>query len=182
MKIFAETDRLILREIEETDIEGMFALDSDPEVHIFLGNNPVKSRDESKMIIDEIRNQYRDFGIGRWAVIDKQNGEFVGWSGLKFERTVRVEFDYYDLGYRLRKAYWGKGIATETSRLALAYGFGEMKLEEICGAAAPANTASNNVLQKAGLRFIQNFEYDGETQNWYAIKRSEWEQAQKMTD
>lgn len=78
MKIFAETERLILREILPTDIDGMLALDSDPEVHKYLGNKPISSRNQAAAIIEFIRQQYVDNGIGRWAIIDKKTNDFVG--------------------------------------------------------------------------------------------------------
>lgn len=84
MKIFAETERLILREILPTDIEGLFELDSDPEVHKYLGNKPVKDKKQIAEIINFIRQQYIDNGIGRWAIIDKETNHFMGWTGLKF--------------------------------------------------------------------------------------------------
>lgn len=84
MKIFAETERLILREILPSDIDGMFELDSDPEVHKYLGNKPVTTREQISDAINFIRQQYIDNGIGRWAIIDKKTNDFIGWTGLKF--------------------------------------------------------------------------------------------------
>ncbi|HET7116151.1 MAG TPA: GNAT family N-acetyltransferase [Hanamia sp.] len=76
MKIFAETERLILREILPTDVEGMYELDADPEVHKYLGNKPVTSREKTVDVINFIRQQYIDNGTGRWAIIDKKSNEF----------------------------------------------------------------------------------------------------------
>lgn len=106
MKIVAETERLILREILPTDIDGMFELDADPEVHKYLGNNPVTDKSDIVGAIDFIRQQYSEHGIGRWAIIDKQTNAFIGWTGLKFviELTNKHK-NYYDLGYRLIKKY-----------------------------------------------------------------------------
>ena len=83
MKSFIETERLILREMIASDDEGMFELDSNPEVHRFVGKKPVKHIDESRLMIENIRRQYADNGIGRWAVILKDTNEFIGWSGIK---------------------------------------------------------------------------------------------------
>ncbi len=113
MKIFVKTRRLILREIIEDDLIGLYELDSDPEVHRYLGNNPVQNIDQSKEIIKFIHQLYEETGIGRWAIIDRETKEFIGWSGLKYEKSLRKKFNYYDLGYRLRRKYWGKGIATK---------------------------------------------------------------------
>lgn len=138
-----ETNRFILREIAETDLEGIYELESDAEVHNYLGKKPIRNFEEAKSVIDYIRKQYKDEGIGRWAIIDKGTNEFVGWSGLKYEREVRQEMNYYDLGYRLKKKYWGQGIATETAFESLKYGFDELNLQEIFGGAHIENIASN---------------------------------------
>lgn len=82
MKIFAETERLILREILPTDVNGIYELESDPEVHKYLGNNPVSDINQIVDGINFIRQQYIDNGIGRWAIIDKKNNNFIGWTGL----------------------------------------------------------------------------------------------------
>lgn len=169
-----ETARFILRKPEERDVQGFFDLDADPEVHRYLGNNPIKTLDEAYGTIAYIRNQHEQYGIGRWAVIDKKTQDFVGWSGLKYETTVRTDMDYYDLGYRLRKKYWRKGIATETSLAALDFGFNTLKISEIFAGAHVDNKGSNKVLQKAGLHFIEVFEFDGDPHNWYGVEKSQW--------
>ena len=69
MKIFIETDRLLLREIVEEDVHDFFELDSDPRVHRYLGKQPVQTLEQSREMIRHVRQQYRDNGIGRWAVI-----------------------------------------------------------------------------------------------------------------
>jgi ribosomal-protein-alanine N-acetyltransferase len=173
-QVYIETERFIIRNIETVDVKGMFALDSDPEVHEFLGKKPLINIEQSAEIIQVIRNQYKENGIGRLAIIDKETKDFVGWTGLKYEKEVREDFNYYDLGYRLRKKYWGKGIATETAIASLKYGFETLALEKICAAAEINNIASNKILQKVGLRYIETFEFDGEPHNWYKITKLEW--------
>ena len=84
MKIVVETERLILREFLLTDAEAFFEMDSNPEVHRYLGNKPIRTIDEAITVIKNIRQQYIANGIGRWAAIEKLSGEFIGWSGLYF--------------------------------------------------------------------------------------------------
>lgn len=99
MEIYVETERLILREILLTDIDGLFELDSDPKVHQYLGNKPVKDKKQIENIIKSIREQYVENGIGRWAIIEKSTNNFLGWTGLKLEKnTVNNHTNYYDLG------------------------------------------------------------------------------------
>ena len=162
MKIFAETNRLILREILTTDVDGMFELDSDPEVHTYLGNTPVSNKDQIIDTINFIRQQYIDHGIGRWAIIDKNTNEFIGWEGLKFVTDLTNNHkNYYDLGYRLIKKYWGQGIATETALASLEYAFNELYASEVYAMADCKNEGSNKILKKVGLNFIETFDLEG---------------------
>ena len=92
MKIYIETERLILREIRDEDVQGMYELDADPMVHKYLGNRPISTIDEAKNVIKYIQKQYEENGIGRWAIIDKKTKDFIGWSGLKYETELRTEF------------------------------------------------------------------------------------------
>ena len=171
MKIFAETKRLLLREILPTDIDGMHELDSDPEVHSYLGNKPVNNKEEVTDIINFIRQQYTDNGIGRWAVILKETNEFVGWSGLKFNKDLLNEHqNFYEIGYRFIQKHWGKGYGTESSKAFIEYGFKEMKIDTIYGYADSGNLSSRKILEKIGLQYVTTFEYEGEEEVWYEIK------------
>ncbi|ALD20531.1 GNAT family N-acetyltransferase [Hymenobacter sp. DG25A] len=172
MKIFVETDRLIMRELLPADAPGMFEMDSDPEVQRYLGNKPVLTIEQSRELIALVRQQYVDNGIGRWAVVEKDTGNFVGWSGLKLMAgPTNGRTNYYDLGYRFLRRYWGQGYATETARASVQYGFNVMQLPLICGIADVQNLASNQVLQKAGLRFQQTFDLEGVPHHWYQRER-----------
>jgi RimJ/RimL family protein N-acetyltransferase len=171
-----ETNRLIMRKLKEDDDIAMFELDSDPEVHKYLGNNPYTSIDQSRETIASVLRQYAAHGIGRWAVIEKSTGSFVGWSGLKFlTEPVNNRCNIYDVGYRLLKKYWGKGYATESALAAIDYGFNNLKLEEIFAAANIENKQSRNTLGKCGLKFIEQFDHNGIACNWYKITKIEWE-------
>ena len=174
-KIFAETDRLILRELVSADAGGMFELDADPEVHRFLGNHTVHLLSESAAAIEAIRQQYTDNGIGRWAVLEKTTDSFIGWGGLKLiKEPVNKHVNYYDMGYRLIKRYWGKGYASEIAAVTLTYGFEELNLNEICAMVHIDNGASRHVLEKAGLHFVNKFYYGSDEHDWLKIHRAEW--------
>lgn len=170
MKIYAETERLILREIVPSDIDGMFELDSDPEVHKYLGNKPVQDKQQIAAVIDFIRKQYLDYGIGRWAIVDKKTNEFMGWAGLKYvTEETNGQQNFYDLGYRLIRRHWGKGIATEAAQASLDYGFNDMKLEKLHGIADCQNIGSNKILTKIGFDLVETFNVDDIACNWYTI-------------
>jgi RimJ/RimL family protein N-acetyltransferase len=179
MEIFVETERLILREILLTDIEGMFELDADPEVHQYLGNHPVPNKEKMKEVILFVQQQYKDNGIGRWAVIEKAANKFLGWSGFKLVKEMtNSQINYYDLGYRLIRSSWGKGYATESAKAAMDYGFEYLQFNELFAMAHINNTASNKILQKLGLQHQNGFLCDNAIHHWYAINKNEWEKGQ----
>jgi len=174
MTVFVETDRLILRELTNDDLEGMFELDSDPVVHQFLGKRPIKDKQDAQNYIDKTREQYATYGIGRWAAIEKETGDFIGWSGLKmnFENKMNGHRNFIDVGYRFIPKYWGKGYATESGKAAVAYGFETMNYSAIYGMAELEHKASRKALEKIGLIHVQDFIFEEENipLAWYQIK------------
>ena len=158
-----------------SDEDGLFELDSDAEVHRYLGNKPVTNIEQIHEVIRFIRQQYSDNGIGRWAVIEKATGSFVGWSGLKLvKETMNNHTNFYDVGYRLLKKHWGKGFATESALATLDYGFKTFQPNHIYGMADVENLASCHVLKKCGLGYVETFELDGTPHHWFEISREEW--------
>lgn len=116
MKIILETERLLIRELDYSDEQDLFEMDADPEVHLYIENNPVKTIDQITQVIEMLKKQYKENGIARWAVVDKKTNECVGWSGLKYiNQSLNNHTDFYELGYRFKKKHWGKGFATESS-------------------------------------------------------------------
>lgn len=179
MKIHIETDRLVMRDLVLEDAEGMFELDSDPRVHAYLGNKPIKTLAQAIKNINFIRQQYVENGIGRWAVIEKQQGQFIGWSGFKLITDIINERNQYlDLGYRFISKYWGNGYATESAKASLHYGFEQMKQQEICAMADVDHKASNAILEKIGMRKLNVFEFDHVPHNFYEIKWLDWRNQQ----
>lgn len=174
MKI--ETNRLILRELLLTDDVGLFELDTNPQVHQYLGNNPIKTMHEARTIIAMVMQQYATNGIGRWAVIEKTSGDFIGWCGLKFiQEHENNHINFYDIGYRLIPKYWGMGYATEAAQAVINYGFHQLQLKEIFASAHVENKSSQKVLQKCGLSFIESYQWQQIPCNWYRITKAEWQ-------
>ena len=169
-----ETQRLLIRPAVATDIDGFFELDSDPEVMRYVGNKSITRKEEAGNIIRSIQQQYVENGIGRWVIIDKQNNSFAGWTGLKLIReTINGHQDFYELGYRLLRRYWGQGIATEAALASLDYGFKVLKAEIIYAMANADNKDSDKVLHKCGLSRDGQFEHEGIVHNWYHIRKQQ---------
>ncbi len=171
MKNPIETERLILREFELSDADGMFELDSNPNVHLFVGNRPVKHIEESIDYIKIVQKQYAAFGIGRWAVVLKETNEFIGWSGIKYiTDEINNHKNFYEIGYRFIEKHWGKGYASEAGKAFVDYAFNEMKVEKLYAYADAGNENSRKVLEKLGFHFVNSFEYNEELEVWYELK------------
>ena len=172
-----ETPRLILRPLEISDAEAMFAMDSNPTVHQYLWQNPSKDISETIQIIEFVQKQYEENGIGRFATILKETGEFVGWTGIKFinEHVENGNTNFYDYGYRLNENYWNKGFATEASIAWLDFGFNQMNIQEMNAYTHAENGASNHVLNKVGFNFIEDYpDKEGVTWKWWQLLKSDY--------
>lgn len=176
MKIFAETERLMLREILPGDVDAFFEMDSDPDVHTYLGSDPLQQKEQAANAIQFIRQQYIDKGIGRWAVVNKKTNEFLGWAGLKLVTELTNDhLNYLDLGYRFAKKYWGQGFASEAAAASLLYAFNVLQTNEVYAIADCRNIASNKILTKTGLTLVETFVHHNIACNWYKIDRKTFE-------
>jgi ribosomal-protein-alanine N-acetyltransferase len=167
-----ESDRLFYRELLPSDDLGMFELDSNPEVQRYTGSKVAASLDESRAIIAQIRQQYIDHGIGRWAVVSKETDEFLGWAGFKFHTGLNGYKNVHDLGYRFLQKHWGQGYGYESAKAFVDFGFQEMRFDKICAYAAMDNIASQKILQKCGMHFVNHF-VDDDLCKFYEMKNPE---------
>ncbi len=171
MNLIVETERLIQREILQTDAEGTFKLDNNPKVMQYLGGKITTHISVIHSNIEKIRNQYIQNNIGRFAVILKETNQFIGWSGLKFIAEPEKNFaNFYDIGNRFQEEFWGKGYAYESALPWIDYAFKTMKIDKLNADAHINNIGSNKILQKLGMQFLDQYEYEGYPFNWYELE------------
>lgn len=173
--MYLETQRLILRKFEETDAERLFLLDSNPEVMKYIGVPPLSDISESENVIKMIQQQYLDNGVGRLAVIEKESGLLIGWSGLKLiTQEINGYNNIYDLGYRFIPEYWGKGYALESAKASLDFGFNDLKAEIIYAHAHSENEGSNHILRKIGFEKTGEFTEPDGICFWYELQHQHY--------
>jgi len=166
MKFIIETDRLLLREFILDDSEKFYQLNLNPNVIKYTGNAAFKSIEEAKSFLENY-NDYKTNGYGRWAVINKESNEFIGWCGLKYGELENET----DIGFRFFEEEWHKGYATESAASCLKYGFEVLKLNRIIGRAMKENTASIKVLEKIGLVYETDCIFDNKEAVIYKIEK-----------
>lgn len=172
MDVNIETERLILRKLVAEDVDRLFLLDSNPEVMKYIGMPTLSKVDESKEVVKMIMQQYAENGVGRLAVIEKESGLLIGWSGIKLNTSVvNNHQNFYELGYRFLPETWGKGYATESGRASLEYCFNDLKAEKIYAYARSDNQASNQVLTKLGFKKTSEFTEPDGVCFWYEFKK-----------
>ncbi|MCT3921877.1 GNAT family N-acetyltransferase [Elizabethkingia anophelis] len=166
-----------MRPFEERDAEGLFLLDSNPDVMKYVGGVVSTKIEQSQQMIEFIQKQYKENGVGRLAVIEKSTNTLIGWSGLKYLTSeINGMKNVYELGYRFLPECWGKGYATETARAALNYAFNEIKTDVVYAMAVTENTGSNRVLQKLGFEELGTFLDDSDLCYWYRLKKENYKQ------
>jgi RimJ/RimL family protein N-acetyltransferase len=157
MQVFLETERLLLRRFTVADVDSLFDLDSDPEVMRFVnGGTPTPRAVIEHDILPRFLWYYERFaGYGYWAAIEKASGEFLGW--FHFRPAEGASPDEVELGYRLRKAAWGRGYGTEASRALIRKGFTELGVRRVVASTFADNLASRRVMEKAGLTLVRTY-------------------------
>lgn len=183
MQVFLETERMVLRRFTAADVDNLVALDGDPEVMRFLTGGRATPRDEIEHDVPPAFLGYHErfAGYGFWAAIEQGSGEFLGWFHVR-PREGRPP-DEVELGYRLRRAAWGRGYASEGSRALIGKGFAELGVRRVVAETMAVNAASRRVLEKAGLRLVRTFHQpwpdpipgDEHGDVEYALTRAEWE-------
>lgn len=148
-RILLETERLVLRRYERDDLDRLTRLNTDPEVMRYIGDGSLRDREQTRAGIARAQRIYDIFpGLGFWVAEEKPTRRFVGVFALIYiPKTVEIE-----VGYRLIKSAWGRGIATDGARALVRYGLFELGLDRVVGLTHPENDPSKHVLMKAGLR------------------------------
>ncbi len=164
-----ETSRLILRPYVESDFDAMAALHGTPRVMAGLREGAL-GRDEARGYFDSYRNDWRNLGIGIWALYARADGAYLGECGF----WVREGFPGHALRYILDVPHWGQGYALEAARAALAWGFGTMDIPVVNAVSRMSNPASERILQRLGMTLEDPAHKGMNGLHRYAVERTQW--------
>ena len=164
-----ESPRLLLREFALEDIDQLGKVFGDPNVMKYSTNGPLDEKG-IRSFINWCRNSYHSNGYGQWAVIERSSGRVIGCCGLS-----QVEIDgtrEIEIGYRLEKAEWGKGFASEIAISTLSYGYEKLNLNKIIAIIANGHTSSIRVAEKIGFSQFNETIFKGWNVRVYYQKRT----------
>jgi RimJ/RimL family protein N-acetyltransferase len=156
------TDRLILRDVTEADAELMFELDSDPEVMRYTGPRPATDvagyRQRTRTVYVPLQSHAWH---GVWIVLDRSNGEFLGWVFIRPATASKVAReigwtrpDEVEVGYRYRRTAWGRGVATEAATPLVELALADSATTAVVACTLAGNVRSLRVLEKLGLKRV----------------------------
>ena len=153
---FLKTSRLYLRQFTPQDLPLLLELDSDPEVMRYInGGTSLQVGYLQHTVLPHLLSQYGENGCwGYWATYERATHAYIGWH---YMLPVGDSLETADLGYRLKRASWGKGYATELSRALVALAFRRPDIRCVEATAMAANGASIRVMEKAGLQFAEHY-------------------------
>jgi len=152
------TPRLILRDWRDDDLAPFAALNADPAVMAHFPS--VLTRAESDALAARIRAPIAEHGFGLWAAEVPGVAPFVGYVGLAAPRFEAPFTPCMEVGWRLARAHWGCGYATEGARAALDDGFGRLGLDEVVSFTVPANVRSRAVMTRLGMTHAEADDFD----------------------
>jgi len=156
--ILLETGRLRLRRFTPADVDRLVELDSDPEVmrYVTYGAPTPRALYEEVFLPRWFAIYESTPLLGFWAAEERVSGGFIGWFHL---RPDRFDADEHELGYRLSRAVWGRGFATEGSVALIDHGFLRVGADKISARTLAGNARSQRVMRKCGLAFEKDFAY-----------------------
>jgi RimJ/RimL family protein N-acetyltransferase len=171
------TRRLLLVPFSDDHLEGLHALNADPEVMRYLTGRP-ETREETQAVIARVKQRWATAGYSWWTFIERDSGEVVGAGALQnLRHDMTAEPDPacpLEIGWRLRRDRWKQGLASEAARAMAHHAFDGLKVDELYAVCDPANLASARVMQRLGMQDVGIQTWYGRSVATYRIDAGRW--------
>ncbi len=152
------TARLTLRRWEPRDVDPWVAMNQDPDVMAYFP--ALQTREQSTEQVASFNAMLDRHGYTVWATETRDTGTFIGFVGLIHNDMADLASDGVEIGWRLNRAAWGHGYASEGARAALAFGFENIGARQIVAITVPANRRSRAVMERIGMTYAPGEEFD----------------------
>ena len=153
-KIITETERLIIREMVQSDFEALCKILCDEEV-MRAAYECAFSVEEAQGWMNRHFKRYAEYGFGLWAVVLKETDKMIGQCGLTIQSWKEKEI--LEIGYLFQKAYWHKGYATEAAIACKEYAFSVLNASNVYSMIRDTHIASQNVAVRNGMKIVDRF-------------------------
>lgn len=161
------TKRLILREVQNTDVDALHHhIFGDEEVMRF--GNGVQTKEQAQEWIHARIESYEKHGFGAYIIVEQSTNEVIGYCGLFYVPDVNGKHEVA-IGYRLARSKWGSGYASEATQVVKDYAFNHLNLSRLIATIDPENSASIRVAEKLGMTHESNVMFEGYTHPDYVF-------------
>ena len=168
-----KTRRLTLRSLQPEDAVILHCIyQTEGVLRYFPNPNPPAFEKVESFIVQQQRH-WETYGYGNWGITPADQYKIIGWAGLQF----LPELNQTEVGYLIDKPFWGKGYATEAARASLQFGFDHFVFSQLIALVHPENIASQHVLEKCGMTYMETIPLWGIDLMQYRIARQEFLQA-----
>jgi RimJ/RimL family protein N-acetyltransferase len=173
-----ETERLVLRRWRDEDLEPFATMNADLDVMRFIGDGHAQDRAEAATMLGRIRQDWDTHGFGRWAVERRSDGAFAGFCGVGFLTSFPDLSGEPEIGWRLPRALWGAGYATEAAIASRDDFFRTTRIDHLISLSATGNVASERIMAKLGMRRVEDVRHPtlGAIHR-HRLDRAEWRPA-----
>ena len=162
------TPNQTLRAFQKEDSVVLHRILNEENILQYYPNPNPPPLDRVEKFIDRQLAHWEEHGYGWWAVVPIGNQDLIGWNGLQY----LPETGETEVGFLISRAYWNRGLTTEGAKASLDFGFDRLHLKRIIGLVHPENFASQRVLLKIGMSFIDQAQYFGMELLRYATEKS----------
>ncbi|WP_089156167.1 GNAT family N-acetyltransferase [Micromonospora sp. NBS 11-29] len=145
------TARTELRPWRTADVPEMAAINADPEVMRWIGDGSVLDHQRTADRVAAYRRHWAEHGFGLYALTLRPTGEFAGFVGLAVPDFLPEILPSVEIGWRLARRHWGRGLATEAARAVRDHAFGPLGLDRLVSVHQIGNVASERVMRKLGM-------------------------------
>jgi len=167
------TQRLRLEPFNDSHLDGLHAIDSDPEVMRYITGKPA-TREEAEAVITRVKTRWIEWGFSWWAFIEQSSNEIIGSGCIQY--LGRDTANPLEIGWRLRRDKWRQGYASEAAARMAAFAFETVGTDLLTAVCDLDNLNSARVMQRLGMTFrgVERW-YDTDV-NTYAMAGSAWQE------
>jgi RimJ/RimL family protein N-acetyltransferase len=152
------SERLSLSPLGPAHLDALWPINADPEVMAFIGA-PL-TREASADLIERAVAHWERHGFGLFAATERDSGELIGWIGLVVPSFEARFTPCVEIGWRLARQFWGRGLASEGARAVRAHAHRTLDIEEIVSFTAATNIRSRAVMERVGLTRDEASDFD----------------------
>ncbi|MCK9686291.1 GNAT family N-acetyltransferase [Scleromatobacter humisilvae] len=172
-----ETARLRLEPLRDEHLDGLHALNSDPEVMRYISGEP-ETREQTLAVIARVKARWLEVGYSWWAFVERDSGEIVGAGCLQNLRREATPLPDpacpLEIGWRLRRDAQGRGYASEAAVAICDFAFDARHADELLAVCHPDNVASAKVMQRIGMQPQGLQHWYGKEVTTYRIDAATW--------